>query len=99
MYVMNFMANLDVAAVPRTAGRLGVREAEPTGVEKPRELQRERSSFQTHVLGQWHKKAGAAAPGAWSEGQSEWHKLNTIQHYNTGREFTGGARNAKDVNG
>lgn len=93
------MANLDVAAVPRTAGRLEGKGAEPMGVEKPRELQREGSSFQAHVLEQGHEKPGAATQGDWSEGQTEWQKSNTIQYYNTGHEFTGGAREAKNVNG
>lgn len=67
-------------------------------MEKPREVQREGSSFQALVLGQWYKKAGAAAQGGWSEGETEWHKLNMIQLYNTWDEFTGEAHEAKAVN-
>jgi len=45
------------------------------------------------------KGCGAAAQGGWSEGETEWHKLTTIQHCNTWGEFTGGAHEAKTVNG
>lgn len=79
--------------------RLGGKGAQPTRVEKTRELQREGSSFQALVLGQWHKKAGAAAQGGWSAGGTERYKINKIQHYNAWGEFTGGAHEAKTVNG
>lgn len=47
---------------------------EPTGVEKPWLIQRVGLSFQVLVLGQWHKKAGAAAQGGWPKGPTEINK-------------------------
>lgn len=48
-------------------------------VEKPRQLQREGSSFQALVLGQWYK-TGAAAQEGCSEGQT-WFKYDpALEH-------------------
>lgn len=89
----------EVAAAPRTAGRLGGKGAEPTRVEKPKELYRGGSRFQALALGQRYEKSGAAAQGGWSEGKTEWHNLNMIHHYDTWGEFTGEAHKTKPVNG
>lgn len=95
----HFLWCSEVAATPRTAGRLGRKGAEPARKEKPRELYREGSSFQVLPLGQWYEKSGATSQGGWSEGKTEWHKLNMIQHYNTWGEFIGEAHKTKTVNG
>lgn len=61
---------------------------EPTGVEKPRLMQRVGPGFQALVLGQWHKKAGADAQGGWPKGPTGINKTpsSVVTHGVNSRE-------------